>query len=102
MSNPLIAVLDLGSTKAACIAAEQNDDGFNIVAVSSVECKGVRRGVVADLEHTANAIDMAVRKIQQTVGQDIPSLVVSIGGAHIEGINTQGFVPIFPKGREDH
>ncbi|HEY3781405.1 MAG TPA: cell division protein FtsA [Fimbriimonadaceae bacterium] len=100
MSNPLIAVLDLGSTKAACIAAEQNDDGFNIVAVSSVECKGVRRGVVADLEHTANAIDMAVRKIQQTVGQDIPSLVVSIGGAHIEGINTQGFVPIFPKGRE--
>jgi cell division protein FtsA len=99
MSNELITVLDLGSTKAACIAAVDDGSGFHIVAVASVECKGVRRGVVADLEHTSNSIDMAVRKVQQAVGQDIPSLVVGIGGAHIEGINAMGFVPIYPQSR---
>jgi len=100
MSNDLITVLDLGSTKAACIAATQDSDGLQILAVSNVECKGVRKGVVADLEHTANSIDMAVRKVQQAVGQDIASLVVGIGGSHIEGMNTQGLFPIFPRARE--
>ncbi len=100
MSNDLIAVLDLGSTKAACIAATQDSAGLQILAVSNVECKGVRKGVVADVEHTANSIDMAVRRIEQSLGQDIPSLVVGIGGGHIEGINTQGFVPIIPRDRE--
>ena len=97
--SDLITILDLGSTKAACLAAVADATGFHIVAVSNVECKGVRRGVVADLEHTANAIDMAVRKVQQAVGEDIPSLVVSVGGAHIEGISAQGFVPIYPRSR---
>jgi cell division protein FtsA len=100
MKDDLITVLDLGSTKAACIAAQKDGDGFRVVAVSNVECKGVRRGVVADLEHTANSIDMAVRKVQQAVGQDISSLVVGVGGTHIEGVNTQGIVPIYPKSRE--
>jgi cell division protein FtsA len=99
MSNDLITVLDLGSTKAVCMAATQDHAGLQILAVSNVECKGVRKGVVADIEHTANAIDMAVRKVQQSLGQDIPSLVVGIGGAHIEGVNSQGFVPLFPKSR---
>lgn len=100
MSNDLITVLDLGSTKAACICAREEAGGLHVVAVSSVDCKGVRRGVVADLEHTSNAIDMAIRKVQQAVGQDIPSVVVGIGGAHIEGTNAQGFVPIYPRSRE--
>ena len=89
MRKDLITCVDLGSTKVACICALEDSNGFNVVALSIVDCKGLRRGVVADLEHTANSIDMAVRKVQQAVGQDIPSLVVSIGGSHIEGINTQ-------------
>jgi cell division protein FtsA len=100
MSSDLVTILDLGSTKTACIAATQDGSGLKILAVASVDCKGVRKGVVADMEHTANSIDMAVRKVQQAIGQDIPSLVVGIGGDHIEGMNTRGFVPIFPHDRE--
>ena len=100
MRKDLITCVDLGSTKVACICAAEDSAGFHVVALSVVDCKGLRRGVVADLEHTANSIDMAVRKVQQAVGQDIPSLVVSVGGSHIEGINTQGYVPVFPRGRE--
>src|SRR5262249_44927063 len=43
--------------------------------------------------------DMAIRKVQQAVGEDIPSVGVGIGGAHIEGVYARGFVPIYPQSR---
>jgi cell division protein FtsA len=59
----------------------------------------MRRGVLADLEETAGAISTVVRRVQQDVGQEIHSLVVSVTGAHIESMNAQGLKPIVPRSR---
>src|SRR2546423_8160138 len=99
MNKDLIAVLDLGSTKAACLVVEEARDGLEVIAASSVECKGLRKGVVTDLDHTANSIDLAIRQVQQEIGEEIESVVVGIGGSHLECVNTKGIVPIFPLGR---
>ncbi len=96
MSTTVVA-LDLGSTKAACLAASMGAKGDLVVkGVASVPCKGLQRGVVTDLEETARSIDEAVREVQQQTSEPIENLTVSIGGAHIEGHNGQGFVPIYP------
>lgn len=96
----MISVLDLGSTKAVCLAAEADGaGGLEVLGVASAECKGLRRGVVNDLEETANAIQTVIRRVQQMTGEQIGSLVVGIGGAHVEGLNAQGFVPIYPRSR---
>jgi cell division protein FtsA len=96
----LVSVLDLGSTKAVCLAAESDGGGgLEIRGFATAECEGLRRGIVSDLEETASAIDNVVKRVQQMAGEEIHTLVVSISGTHVEGINAQGFVPIYPRSR---
>ncbi len=96
----MVTVLDLGSTKAVCLAAEPDGaGGLEVRGLAVADCKGLRRGIVNDLEETASAIETVVRRVQKETGEEIQGLVVSIGGTHVEGINAQGFVPIYPKSR---
>lgn len=97
MSNDLVTVLDLGSTKAVCLAARRTESGaLDVVAMAQAPCKGLKRGVVSDLDETANAVNEVTRKVESALGQPLGSIVVGIGGAHCEGVNGQGFVPIVP------
>ena len=94
-------VLDIGSSKVVCLAAaDDGEGGFDLRGIAIAECKGVRRGVVTDLEETARAIDAAARRVEQQLNTTIPSFVVGISGTHLEGHNAMGFVPIYPKSRQ--
>lgn len=96
----MVSVLDIGSTKAVCLAAEPDGTGgLNVRGIASAECRGVRRGVVSDLEETAGAIENVVKRVQQMADEEIQTLVVGISGTHVEGTNAQGFVPIYPRSR---
>jgi cell division protein FtsA len=96
----LVTVLDLGSTKAVCLAVESDADGqVKVVGMGTEPMRGVRRGVVAEIDEAARSIDNAVRKVQQMIGQEVGSLIVGIGGTHLEGVISQGFVPIYPRSR---
>lgn len=97
MSTELVTVLDLGSTKAVCLTARRSDSGgIDVVAMSQVPCRGLKKGVVADLEEAAHATSEVTRKVESALGEPLSEIIVGIGGAHLEGINSQGFVPITP------
>ena len=101
MNSELIAVLDLGSTKVTClVASADGKDGMTIEALASTPCRGMRRGQVADIEEVTRAVNEVVRRVEIAVDDEIDSLVIGITGAHIEGINSQGFRPIIPAGRK--
>jgi cell division protein FtsA len=100
MNNNLIACLDLGSTKTTCMVASPHEDGgVRLEGVAVSESRGTRRGVITDLDEAAKSIDNVLRRARQEVGQDLPGVVVGVGGSHIEGMNAQGFVPIYPRSR---
>ncbi len=99
MKEELVHVLDLGESKVVCLSAKKAADGIRIVAISSVPCKGVKKGIISDVDETAGAISQAVKKVQQAVGEEIKALVVTISGPHLEGTNAQGFKPVIPRGR---
>jgi cell division protein FtsA len=100
MKTNSVTVLDLGSTKAVCLRASEDASGeIKVDAVSTAECKGVRRGVVCDLDDAARAVETVMRQIQQKTGEDSNCLIVGIAGSHVEGLNAQGFVPIYPRSR---
>src|SRR5258708_1659115 len=68
----LVSVLDLGSTKAVFLAAEPDGaGGLEIRGFATADCKGLRRGIVNDLDETASAIDNVIRRVQQMAGEDI-------------------------------
>src|SRR5687767_490241 len=99
MKSELIAALDLGSTKAACVAVQAQEGEITLRAAASAPCQGVKRGVILDFQATANAIDAAVRQAEEMAGATFTQLVVGIGSQHVEGMTKRGFVPIFPRGR---
>lgn len=100
MNKEFVSVLDLGTHKAACVmAASAPDGGLRVLGAAEVECKGVRKGAIADLEEAARAIDGACRRVQQEAGRDIDSVVVGIGGRHLEAVEARGYVPIYPRTR---
>lgn len=100
MKTEQITVLDLGNTCVRCMSASEDGlGGLQAVAQAAVDCKGLKRGMVVDLEETARAVDAACRGLEHKTGVPSGPLVVAIGGRHVEGQNAQGFVPIYPRSR---
>lgn len=100
MSSDLVFVLDLGSTKAVCMAARSTaNGGVEVVAMAQADCRGVRRGAVVDLDASSMAVNEVIRKVSNALGEDASRLTVAIGGTDVEGVNAQGFVPIVPQSR---
>jgi len=101
MSMTPVYVLDLGSTKVVCLSATMTDGGnVRVDNVAQVGCQGVKKGVIADVEGTASAIDEAVSRVERSAGHGIDELVVSIAGSHLQSVNAQGFIPIHPNTRQ--
>ena len=93
-------LLDLGTTKVACLATQLDEHGeASAKAATDVPCKGLTRGVISDIDLAAHAIDDVMRRIRTTTHEAPSHLTVSINGSHIESINAQGFVPIYPRSR---
>lgn len=96
-----VYVLDVGTTKVACLEVERNSTGqFSVHVAASVSSRGVKKGVVVDRDLAAVAIDEATRKAQELRGGgEMGPLVVGLGGHYIQALTSQGFMPIYPSGR---
>lgn len=101
MSNKrenLIVGLDIGTTKICCIVGNMTEDELEIVGFGSSPSKGLRKGVVINIESTVEAISKAVREAELMAGCEIKSVFAGIAGGHIKGLNSQGVIAI--KNRE--
>lgn len=95
-----VAAIDIGSSKVACLVAERGEEGtLGILAATSAPCRGLRKGVVVDLDEAASSLTEAVRDINESLGEPLTSAVVAVGGSHVEAQRTRGMIPIFPSTR---
>ncbi len=92
--NEIIAGLDLGTTKVCAIVAEVTDDGLDIIGIGSVPSKGLRKGVVVNIESTVHAIKAAIDQAETMAGVEIASVYAGIAGSHVRGINQEGVAAI--------
>jgi cell division protein FtsA len=90
----IIAGLDLGTTKVCAIVAEVTDDGLDIIGIGSVPSKGLRKGVVVNIESTVQAIKAAIEQAETMAGVEIASVYAGIAGSHVRGINQEGVAAI--------
>lgn len=90
----IIAGLDLGTTKVVCVVAEQTADGIDVIGVGCMPSKGLKKGVVVNIEATVQAINAAVEQAATMAGVQINSVYAGIAGSHVRGINKDGFVGI--------
>ena len=101
MSNKrenLIVGLDIGTTKICAIVGNVTEDGVDIVGIGSSPSRGLRKGVVINIETTVASIKKAVEEAELMAGCEIKSVYAGIAGGHIKGFNSQGIIAI--KNRE--
>ncbi len=97
-TQELIVGLDIGTSKVACIVAQGRGDGTaEIIGVGQHPSRGLKKGVVVDIESTVQAITRAVQEAELMAGVQIPGAVVGIAGGHIRGHNSHGIVAIKSK-----
>jgi cell division protein FtsA len=97
----VVTVVDIGSTKVVAIAAEIGENQkIEIHGLVTVDCRGVRKGAIVDLDAASRSIDAALRHLAQDIGKsEITEVALVISGPQIEGSSVQGFKPIIPKNR---
>ena len=97
-SNELIVGLDIGTTQICVIVADiASDGGVDIIGVGTHPSKGLRKGVVINIESTVNAIKSAVQEAELMAGCEISHVYAGIAGGHIRGFNSHGIVAVKDK-----
>lgn len=86
----VIVGLDIGTTKICAIVGEVVEDGVDIIGIGTAPSKGLRKGVVINIESTVESIRKAVEEAEVVSGIPISSVYTGIAGGHIRGINSHG------------
>lgn len=95
MTSNMIVALDIGTSKVVCLVGEVGLDGtIDIVGIGSHESRGLKRGVVVNIESTVHSIQRAVEEAELMAGCKIHSVTVGVAGSHINSMNSHGIVAV--------
>ncbi|MDH3675777.1 MAG: cell division protein FtsA [Anaerolineae bacterium] len=92
-----VVALDIGTTKICTLVAEVGpppESELRIVGVGTVPSRGIRKGVVVNVNEVSAAITDSLRLAERTSGYEIASAYVGLAGAHISAVNSRGVVAI--------
>jgi cell division protein FtsA len=90
-----IVSIDVGTTKICTLVGELYDDGqLRIIGVGVTPSRGLRKGVVVNVQEATEAIKASVSRAERVSGYEIASAYVGVGGGYITGINSRGVVGI--------
>jgi cell division protein FtsA len=89
----IVGAIDIGTTKIVTIIGKKNENGrLDVLAMAKTESKGVKRGVVQNIEETVAAINKTVAEAEQKAGVKITEVFVGIAGQHIRSIKNRGYI----------
>ncbi|MGH7265120.1 MAG: cell division protein FtsA [Candidatus Rokuibacteriota bacterium] len=95
-----VAGLDVGTTKVCAVIGELTPEGVDVIGIGQHPSRGLRKGMVVNIDSTVEAIKRAVAEAEQMAGVEIDSVFASIGGGHVVGLNSQGVVAVQGRTRE--
>jgi len=92
--SQIVVGVDIGSSKVAALIGKVEEETLNILGVSEVVSKGIRKGQIVDIEEAASSINTVLDQAERMAGYSISNVFVSISGVHIESKNSKGIVAI--------
>jgi cell division protein FtsA len=97
-AKDLIVALDIGTSKIAVVVAQLTNDGqFEVVGLGQHESKGLKKGVVVNIETTVQSIQKALEEAELMADCKITSVYTGIAGSHIRSFNSSGMVAVKDK-----
>src|SRR5918911_849238 len=93
--------LDVGTSKVTAVVGEILDsDELDVVGLGVSESRGIRRGVVVNLEAAVDSIKKAIEEAELMAGVEIDNVHLALSGPHIKGFNSRGVIAVAGKNRE--
>src|SRR3984957_16274933 len=94
-SGEIVVGLDIGTTKVCAVVAEVDaTDGITILGAGMVPCRGLRKGIVANIDWTVRSIKDAIESAQTMAGVEIRTIYAGIGGSHVRSSGSDGVAAI--------
>jgi cell division protein FtsA len=92
--------LDIGSTKTCALIAEVDEDQVRFLALGAAESKGLRKGLIVNLDATVSSIRRAVEEAEGVANVPVESAVIGVAGGHVRGVNSRAGVTLGNRPRD--
>lgn len=92
--NQIVVGVDIGSSKIATVIGQVQEESINVLGVSEIASRGIRKGQIVDIEDAASAVNQALDAAERMAGYNIDRAFVSVSGVHVESVNSKGIVAI--------
>jgi len=92
--------LDVGSTKTSALIAEIDGEQVKFLALGAAESKGLRKGLIVNLDSTVSSIRRAVEEAEGVANVPVESAVIGVAGGHVRGVNSRGGVTLGNRARD--
>jgi cell division protein FtsA len=92
--------LDIGSTKTCALIAELEDERVKFLGLGAAESKGLRKGLIVNLDSTASSIRRAVEEAEGVANVPVESAVIGVAGSHVRGVNSRGGITLGTRPRD--
>ncbi|OGH37968.1 MAG: cell division protein FtsA [Candidatus Levybacteria bacterium RIFCSPLOWO2_01_FULL_38_21] len=90
----IVVGIDIGTSKIAVIIARTDESTVNVLGVSEAKSSGIKKGQIVDIEEAVGSINTSLEAAERMAGYSASRVVASIGGAHIESLNSKGVVAV--------
>ncbi len=95
-----IVALDIGSTKTCALIAEIVEYSVKFLALGAAESKGLRKGLIVNLDSTVSSIRRAVEEAESVCGIPVESALIGVAGNHVRGVNSRGGITLGNRPRD--
>ncbi|HBU70323.1 MAG TPA: cell division protein FtsA [Elusimicrobia bacterium] len=93
--NEIVAGLDFGSSQICCVLGSRDESGgLEILGGAKLPCRGIKGGVVINLNETSFAVQRVLEQIEDQAGQTVRQVYLGLRGNHIESVNAKGAINI--------
>jgi cell division protein FtsA len=92
--------LDIGSTKTCALIAEIDEEQVKFLALGAAESKGLRKGLIVNLDSTVSSIRRAVEEAESVANVPVESAIIGVAGNHVRGVNSRGGITLGPRPRD--
>lgn len=95
-----IVGLDVGSAKTCALIGELEDDRVKFLGLGAAESKGLRKGLIVNLDAAVSSIRRAIEEAEGVAGVPVESALVGVAGSHVRGVNSRGGISLGHRPRD--
>ncbi len=95
-----IVALDVGSTKTCVLICEPQDEHVRFLGMGAAESRGMRRGVIVNLDAAVGSIQRALEAAESAAGVPVESAWIGVSGGHVRGVDSRGGISLGSRPRE--